>query len=388
MQKLFPTAGVVLIAVLLCAQSVSPLPGPADVTLELGTEGAGHQFHLGELIPIKFSYRAQTPGKYFWVSQSSKLAGGRSLEISCSPSAERVGMPLSSVDAVSFDQMLNAPCGGVGGGFSGGCGDCDWEQPLTDTALSFGVVPLNTYIRFRTPGTYTCEASSAEVTEAPRDEKIRPALLVKSNRIVLTIINDPVWAHSASIANADAYERLCRADDVTEHRSLQCFDVARRIMYLDTLDSLATEVKWYDGKNHGWENGFWEAIQHSSQPEEPLRLMALRMQDPDFQVSTSVLEWLATSELRMEVPDAFQSRAPAAYHSQAVEKLRKYVRLLGSSLSTKDSTALAESVKTYRNFAEQKYCERQSLVSTNEVNQVLASLDIKAMNIPRTGAKF
>jgi len=111
-------------------------------------------------------------------------------------------------------------------------------------------------------------------------------------------------------------------------------DVARRITYLDTADSLAVEVKWFDGRNHGWENEFWNAIQHSSEPQEALRLITSRMQESDFQASTSVLEWLASLELRLEVPEAFQSSTPASYHAQAVEMLRKYVRLLGNSLST------------------------------------------------------
>jgi hypothetical protein len=102
--------------------------------------------------------------------------------------------------------------------------------------------------------------------------------------------------------------------------------------------------------------------------------MADRVQEPDFEISTGVLEWLASSELRMEVPDAFQSGTPATYHAQAVEKIRKYVRLLGGSLSQKDSTVLSESVKTYRMLAEQKYCERQSLISTEEQDQVLAGV--------------
>jgi hypothetical protein len=159
--------------------------------------------------------------------------------------------------------MLNAPCGGIGGGLGSGCGDCDAEYPLTETALSFGVVPLNTHVTFRTPGTYTCEASSAVITTASRDEKIRPALLVNSNPVSLTIVNDPGWAHSAALAYAyaDAYEKLCRGDEVAEHHFLQCSDVARRITYLDTADSLAVEVKFFDGRNHGWENGFWDAIQ-------------------------------------------------------------------------------------------------------------------------------
>jgi hypothetical protein len=378
MQKLFLTTAIVLIVLPPpFAQSVQPVSAPSDVILELGIEGDGHKFHLGELVPVKFSYSAKNPGKYVWVSQSGKLTGGRSLEISCSPSAERVSTRPTSPDDTTFGQMLNAPCGGVGGGSGGGCGDCDSEQPLTATALSFGVLPLNTYVRFRTPGTYACEASSADITTAPRDEKIRPALLVKSNPIVLTIVNDPAWAHAAAIAYADAYEKLCQGHDVPEHRSLQCFDVARRIAYLDTADSLATEVRSFDGRNHGWDNGFWDAIQHSSSPEEALRLMTSRMQEPDFQVSTTVLEWLASTELKMEVPGAFQSGTPEIYHGQAVEKLRKFVRLLGSSLSKKDSSVFPESVKTYHVFAEQKYCERQSLILREEQNQVLAGLGVR-----------
>lgn len=233
-------------------------------------------------------------------------------------------------------------------------------------------MPLNKFVKLRTPGTYTCEASSVDVTTAPRGEKFRPALLVRSNPIVVTILNDPQWAHSAASAYADAYLKLCRAD--AEPRLLQCFDIAQRITYLDNADSLAAEVKWFDDRNHGWDNGFWNAIQQSPEPLEALRLVASRMQDRDFQVSNEVLEWLARSELSVEMPDAFQSGEPATYHAQAVEKLRKYVRLLGSSLSKKDSTVLAEGIKTYRFFAEQRYCEDQSLIPGEERNQVWAGL--------------
>jgi hypothetical protein len=201
--------------------------------------------------------------------------------------------------------------------------------------------------------------------------------LVKSNPVLLTIVNDPGWADSAAVAYAGAYEKLCRGDDVAENRFLECSDVAPRITYLDTADSLATEVKWFDGRAHGWENGFWDAIQRSSHSEEALALMAARIQEPDFEVSTGLLEWLAGSELRMEVANAFHGGTPATYHGQAVEKLRKYVRLLGGSLSQKDQNVLSETVKTYRTFAEQKYCEPQSRISRDEQNQALAGIGIR-----------
>jgi hypothetical protein len=54
---------------------------------------------------------------------------------------------------VTLGEMLGALCGvGVGGGIGGACFDCDSEEPLSDRGLSFGVVPLNTYVRFGTPG--------------------------------------------------------------------------------------------------------------------------------------------------------------------------------------------------------------------------------------------
>ena len=64
------------------------LPAPADVTLTLSTEGDRHEFHLGELIPVKFSYSAAVPGKYVWVSQNTRLTGGHGLDFACSPFAE------------------------------------------------------------------------------------------------------------------------------------------------------------------------------------------------------------------------------------------------------------------------------------------------------------
>ena len=279
---------------------------------------------------MTFSYVATTPGRYVWVSQNAKLTAGHGLDVACSPSAESVNRtpPPPWIDG-KFGEMLT-PCGGRGGGFGGGCEDCDSEQPLTITAITFGPVPLNMYVRFRAPGSYTCFASSAEVTPVSSGDTIRFALLVKSNPMDLTIVEDPGWAHSAALTYADAYNEFCRGDDVPEHHTLQCFDIAARITYLDTLDSLAGEVKFFDGRNHGWDNGFWKAIEHASYPVDALRLMTTRIQDPDVQVSATTIESLASWNLRIESPDAFETGSPATYHSQAVEKLRKYVRLLGN----------------------------------------------------------
>jgi len=368
-----------LVPLLLLPSFAQGVGGPAlaldDVVFRLDAEG-GPQFHLGEFVPINYSYAANPPRKYFWVADYAHLQGGHSLEISCSPAAELVRRRPSRRGKLTLDEMLTAPCGGIGGvgfGSGGACLDCTGDVPLGPSPLTFGIVPLNTYVRFRTQGTYTCRASSGEITATSRDAKIRPALLVRSNPIVLSIVEDSAWAHSAEAEYANAYSKLCRGDDVVEHRFLQCSEIAQRITYLDTTDSLATEVHMFDGRNHGWDNGFWGAIRESSYPQEALRLMTLRVQEPDFKVSSDAVEWLASLELTIEVPDAFQEDKPATYHAQAVEKLRKYVRLLGNSLSKKDRAVVQESANTYRMFAERQYCETESLISKEERTRVLTT---------------
>jgi hypothetical protein len=355
------------------SQDSTRVPAPAEVILSFSTEGDRHQFHLGELMPVRFSYAATAPGRYIWVSQSSKLTEGHTLQVTCSPSAEPVSRsPLPAGVDDKFGQMLNAPCGGVGSGFGGGCGDCDWERPLSPVAMNFGPIPLNTYIRFRTPGAYTCTASSAEITTASSDQKARSALPVKSNPLDLTIVDDPRWTRSAVAGYADAYDRLCIGDHVVEDSLSQCFDIAARITYFDSLESLSTEVKFFDGRNHGWDNGFWDAIQHCSYPADAVRLLTKRIQDPDVEVSTMILESLASWDLRIESPEAFEDASPASYHSQAVETLGKYIRLLGASLSRKDFDVVQESAKTYRVLADQEYCEERPLIPRHERDGVLA----------------
>jgi len=128
MRKSLLIAAVFKLALPAFVQSVEPLPAPADVVLELGTEGSV-QFHLGEFIPIKFAYSAQVPGRYFWVGNGAKLAEGQTLDITCSPAAERIQDRQSSPERTTFGQMLSATCSGAGagGGFTGGCVDCDGE---------------------------------------------------------------------------------------------------------------------------------------------------------------------------------------------------------------------------------------------------------------------
>jgi hypothetical protein len=371
--RLFSANALVLALTLTSvAQSPKPLPAGPDVTLTFTTEDNQHQFHLGELIPITFSYRAGSPGKYILVSLSNKLVGGRGIEVSCVPSAEQAERTHLGINDDIFEQMLYT-CVGHGGGIGGGCADCDSEQPLTDSPIEFGSQVLNTYVRFRTAGRYSCVASSADLTTASAQEKIRPALLIESSPLELNVVDDPAWSHSAVETYTAAYKKLCRGNDVTaEHIPFQCGDLSARITYLDTLESLSAEVSLLDGRTRSWDSGFWQAIQDSSFPGAAVQLLTKRIQDSDFQVSPEILQWLAVTDLRMDLPTAFDSSDPTAYHSQAVEKMRKFVQLLGNSMRNKNSAVLPESRKTFLSMAEQSYCEENPLISREERQQMLA----------------
>src|SRR6266403_445511 len=290
------------------AQDEQLIPAPDDVLLTLRTQGGRQQFYLGEPIAVEYSYTA-VPGRYLYVSRMDRLTGGRPLRVECNPAVELTShaSEVSSAESSRFRQMLIDPgCGaGFGGGGGGGCSDCDHEYPLGAVPVGFGLGHLNRYVRFRQPGTYSCRVTSAQVTTAARDEKIRPALFVKSNWVEITITDDPPSAHSATLAYAAAYDKSCRGDDVPNKNFAECSAVATRLSYLDTAESVAMEVQFFDGRNHGWDNGFLEAIATTSQRSEALRMMTRRIQDPDVQVSDSVLHWLARWAMKTDNPDAF-----------------------------------------------------------------------------------
>ena len=219
-----------------------------------------------------------------------------------------------------------------------------------------------------------CVVSSADVTTSSKDESLRYALLVNSKPLELRITDDPTWSRSVATTYASAYDRSCLGEDVARNNFSECTDLARRITYMDTVDSLTNEAARIDGRDHGWDNGFREAIRRSSYPVDALQLMTARMQEPDFEVSQSTIEWLASSELRIESPDAFETTSPADYHAQAVDNLRKFVRLLGASLAAKDPRVVRESAKIYSFFATQEYCEGKPLIPQQEQDLILSAI--------------
>jgi hypothetical protein len=121
--------GILAITALSASAQVAdrPLAAPDGISLQFKTEGDLHQYHLGEFIPVAYSYTARVPG-YLYVVNSKRLSGGQSIEVSCSPPVENTRRQRQTGQYYeAFEKMLVAGCDGVGmgGGVGGGCGDCD-----------------------------------------------------------------------------------------------------------------------------------------------------------------------------------------------------------------------------------------------------------------------
>ncbi len=372
---------VIMAAVFCVAQSPQPNMAPNEVNLSIGTADKRVHFFLGEPIALEVSYSAASR-RYLYVSNPKKLVGGRSLQIECAPPVESVFDTARTRDAQGsrFQQMLIDPVcmgAGIGGSIGGACGDgdCDWEQPLGNSPLRFGSGNLNQYLRFRSSGTYSCRATSAQITTAPKDESDRPALSLQSNLLTITLTDDPAWARAEALALGATYKTDCRDVGAQDKRLRHCADLATKLTYLDSPDALAVKVRFFDGINHGWDNGFWDSISNTSYPDQAVKLMSGRIQAPDVAVSSSVLFWLAASAMKSANPDAFQPGAvPGLYYAQATEHLREFVRLVGTSLASKNADTLPESLKTYQGLADRLSCNGETLIPDGERKAVLDAI--------------
>jgi len=77
-------------------------------------------------------------------------------------------------------------------------------------------------------------------------------------------------------------QKNCGWEGVPNKNFLACSEIAARLADLDTVESVAMKIHFFDGRNHGWDDGFLGAIETTShRSSEVLRMMTRRIQDPD-----------------------------------------------------------------------------------------------------------
>lgn len=377
-RPLFQTT-LLLFSLVAGAQNATPIPAlaPDTVTLQLTTEDQRNQYHLGEVIKLRLLYSGLLANRDLWVNMDPEFVrvGGGAIQVNCDPPPPTRARTGSLKHLRNFESMVLGSCSDAkfnlhiqyGGVLSGIV-----SYPIQDS-VPFGPVPITDYVRLGSPGKYTCHVTSIQLTSRGQD---KVHFLLKSNSLELTIVDHPEWAHQAALNYGEAFEKSCLAErngDRNSDRLRKCSDLVRRITTLDTLESLELETKYWDGRSDEWDVAFVNAISATSHPREALQLMTKRIQDPDVRVYAYDLVKLAMGSLDMESPGALENGDPAQYHSQAVDKLREYVRLFGSNLAKKHPDVWDFDMGAYRDLAEGKDCSGATLIPSEERDQVISA---------------
>jgi hypothetical protein len=368
---------ILLLRLASTAQNVAPTPAPDTVTLQLTTEDQRHQYYLGELIKLRFVYSGLLANRDLWVDMNPQFvrAGGGAIQIKCDPPPPLRVQTGSLKHLRNFESMVLGSCSDAKLNLriqSGGVLSGIVSYPIQDS-VPFGPVPVTDYVRLSSPGKYTCHATSIQLTSRGQENV---HFLLKSNSLELTIVDDPEWSRKAALNYGEAFEKSCLGERNTRRNSdssRNCAEIVSRITTLDTPESLELETKYWDGRSDAWDVAFVNAISATNHPREALQLMTRRIQDPDVRVHAYELVQLAMASLDLETSGALESSEPAQYHSQAVDKLREYVRLFGSSLASKHPDVVDFDLAAYRDLAEGKDCSGATLIPGEERDRVISA---------------
>jgi hypothetical protein len=361
-------------------------PAPSDVQLTVSTENGRTKFHLGEEIRLTLRYTATMTGKYLMAGPGAKAKGWEPERLTCSPKEDTVDRDADDgvVDGYKF---LHAECGsgaggGTGGGTGGGCSDCNFEGSLGPRAILKELV-VNRSVQFTHATTYTCTVSDGSVVTAPSAPNYR-AIRLTSQPFTLTLSDDSAWSASAlkSVLDGMATEKCSQ----TKLDRVPCTELADRLRYIDTSDSLAaiTQFLSNEEKFSSWQHELWLGLFQSRHQDDVIRLLEMRYTDPDFAVTIENMETLTGLRLRKAFPQSFASTAKAEdYRTAAVFLLQETLRKLGDSLPGKSPLTKAISAKTYETLASQDFCEKEAIIPEAERKRVLKQAFVAGTITPK-----
>ena len=354
---------------------------PADLLLTLQTSDGHQRFNLGEPVSVALLFSSTTPGRYFFLRKPEKLEGGKADKVSCEPTANIRDLmhPARAVDISTFLEAGDECEIGVGRGGTSYCGDCDGEVRLGEAPVRLEW-DLNANLKFLRPGRYECTATAAEVTEDPPGATTRRALALVSQPVVFDVVENPQWARLTLAKTIKEISRLhCTQSNSDPAKAassdFHCMQLLNDLEDLDTEDSLREAVRLYDGLSRppgGSE--LWRTITQSQHEHLAFQLMEKKLEQADFGPSRGSVDWIANAALFEQTPGAFEENVdPAVYHDEAIEVLRKYVRVLGRAMPNKRGTALSDSREVYQYYAQMQFCHLEPLISEEEMNSVLAA---------------
>jgi hypothetical protein len=369
---------------------------PSDLHLVLTTKDGRTQFHLGEIIELELAYSSDVPGKYLLLSLPQKIKGHPARTI-ISTSQNVIDRFKDSGNRSAY-AILHVNCEfGTGGGIGGGCADCDGVWQLGASPIRFPY-SLTDQFQITEAGRISLHAEAASVIVAPLDLETSQPIPATSNTLEITIVDDPLWAHmrleEAASAFETAHSKYTGAGwDLTPEEGMPLEQRGRRwdleyqmqkateaMRVLDTEESLAEVVKLYDGSVQNpdyYHHVLWRAIIQSKHQALAVKLLAARITDSDFALTLEMLDQLTAMGLEVQAPGSTHSddkESLRSYYPAARKLLEDYVLDVGRSLQEKHAGALESSLRAFKKYAKEDFCDGQPLIPEGVYNQLLRSV--------------
>jgi hypothetical protein len=261
------------------AQPISEPTPPVDpkVQVHLSLIGKRTEFHIGEVIPIKLSFRSRVKDRYQLNEAQYDRSGRMDYEHflvtppqgAIDPSAEYFSDPHIGGGLTGFTFLTNKP----------------WTIQLN----------LNEWVRFTKPGKYKLRISSnrVEVVDPSSPHGTSP-ITAMSNEVTLKILPvDPAWerrAYQKAVAQLEAHPSAKEDEDARE-KGLET------LRFLGTSDATRELVKQMRGESPG-RLDFICYIGLISSPERAAAREALdrALADPDHPIDGTFLDALTYVE--------------------------------------------------------------------------------------------
>lgn len=368
-----------------------------ELHLVLSTRDGRTRFHLGEIIDLDLAYSSSSSesGKYLLLTMPSKIKG-HAATLTIVP-GEYVIDRYRDNGFRNIFPILHANCDGFSSGVGGGCGDCDAELPLSSSPVHFPY-SLTAQFQITKAGSYLIRAESDDVILAPLSLTTSQPIPLTSNSLEIEVADDPVWSEEQLQKAITRFENA-RAEYVRNQWNLVSMDrmessqipariglqtemrhAVEAMRVLDTETSLRKAVQLYnqvEPDDNFFTGILWEAIVQSKHRALAIQLLSARIVDPDFGVSTGLLDQLTAMELENQYPDAF-SRDDRDYRVQifpsARQILQEHVLAFGDSLAEKNAESFALSLETFKIYASEQFCTDEPLIPNATTRQILKSV--------------
>jgi len=302
---------------------------PAGVELHLSLEGGRKTFHMGEPIPITYSFTSSKRGAYQLIKWNTQFFD----TFTCDPAASVAESDADLFKSNVFNINGYAPA------------------PVT-----LGIYPtkevklLNSYCRFISPGHYRIYATCGRVTtrSAAMGQSNKPAS-VTSDILELDIApDDPAWDN----AQLDTLRKNLHSSDEAVQANAQ-----RDLAFLGTNDAVTETLKQLNGSPL-YANRIIDSLFEARDRKFVIDSLKNALVDPNFAVTDNLIDALARLDITMRHPLLHPSAGPDhAYTVEAIEReklifrerptvLAVYCKILQDAIERKTGRAKAMSIVT------------------------------------------